>query len=175
MDFILEGITVNNIPLKKHFQEAPVPEIRKIIKEEEHKPLVKHSRVRYRTRAERSGRVKIYSKEEIQKIMEPLSKLSLTKFIKQALETWEGGITSSGIYASYKEVDPTVTKKKVFQSVSTLAKRMNLIKIQKGKEKIYSLPISEPSTIEVKEGFLPQTLRVEGKIDVNVNININWR
>lgn len=172
MDFILEGITVNGIPLKTHIREAPVPEIRKVIKENIYKPLGHRSKAKFRTRAERPGKVKIYTKEEILKIMETQIIPTLSNFIKTFLEE-NGDSTTNEIYNAYKMYNSAILKKQVRNALYNLDRSMHFEKSRRGKEVVYSLPSQESNVLEAKTGFLPQVVRVEGKVDIN--ININWR
>jgi len=182
--FTLEGVTVNNKPLREHIKEAPVPEIKEIMKAAINIYRNHGIREQHKPRVERVGRCHHFTREEIQKVMN--EKMPLVDTILTMLT--EGRVTTESVHTEYKKFHPEATMKNSVQAVSRLAMRLGKTVIKKerhGKVVVYGL--REERTVEDLKNLYhagpplktltKKEVVKEGadKLVIDINININWR
>ena len=183
MEFTLEGITVNGKPLREHISEAPIPEIKEIMKAAINIYRNHGVREKYKTRVERVGRCHHYTKEEVQRVMN--EKLPLVDTILTMLT--QGRVTTESVHTEYKKFHPEATMKNSVQAVSRLAMRLGKTVIKKerhekvvvyglrdeslGVEDLKNLYHSGPPLKTIKK----EVGREQDRMIIDINININWR
>ena len=180
--FTLEGVTVNNKPLREHIKEVPVPEIKEIMKAAINIYRNHGIREQHKPRVERVGRCHHFTREEIQKVMN--EKMPLVDTILTMLT--EGRVTTESVHIEYKKWHPEATMKNSVQALSRLSSRLGKTIIKKerhGKVVVYGL--REERTVEdlknlYHSGPPLKTIKKEVKeeaerITIDINININWR
>lgn len=136
--FTLDGVTVNGKPLREHIKEAPVPEIKEIMKAALNIYRNHGIREQYKPRAERVGKCHHFTREEVQKVMN--EKLPLVDTIFTMLT--EGRITTESVHEEYKKFHPEATMKNSMQAVSRISSRLGKTVIKKerhGKGMVYGL------------------------------------
>jgi len=182
MEFTLDGVTVNGKPLREHIKEAPVPEIKEIMKAAMNIYRSRGIREKHKPHVERVGRCHHYTKEEIQKVMN--EKMPLVDTILTMLT--EGRITTESVHAEYKKWHPEATIKNSMQALSRVSSRLGKTVIKKernGKSIIYGL--KEELTVEDLKNLYHSGVPVikkekevsneQEKLVIDINININWR
>jgi hypothetical protein len=179
----LEGITVNNKPLREHIKEAPIPEIKEIMKAAINIYKNRGIREKYKPRVERTGKCHHFTREEVLKVMN--EKLPLVDTILTMLT--EGRVTTESVHEEYKKFHPEATMKNTVQAVSRISSRLGKTVIKKerhGKGMVYGL--REALGVEdlknlYHSGQPFNTLKKEvvsqeaERITIDINININWR
>jgi len=184
MEFTLDGVTVNGKPLREHIKEAPVPEIKEIMKAAMNIYRSRGIREKHKPRVERVGRCHHFTREEIQKVMN--EKMPLVDTILTMLT--EGRVTTESVHTEYKKFHPEATMKNSVQAVSRLAMRLGKTIIKKerhGKVVVYGLRDESLGVEDLKNLYhagpplktltKKEVSQEQERITIDINININWR
>jgi pyruvate kinase len=180
----LDGVTVNGKPLREHIKEAPVPEIKEIMKAAINIYRSRGIREKHKSRVERVGRCHHYTKEEVQRVMD--TKMPLVDTILTMLT--QGRVTTESVHEQYKKWHPEATLKNSAQAVSRLAMRLGKTVIKKerhGKVVVYGLRDESLGVEDLKNLYhsgppintltKKEVSREQEKLVIDINININWR
>jgi len=121
----MKGITIEGVPIEVFIKEKREenPEIYKIIKTAQRAISNIKTKVKFESRAERHGKVKIYSKKEIKILMShTLARQVIIKALKE-----NDSITSMEIIRN----NPTLKPAEVYQTLARIEKRFSCVSKEK--------------------------------------------